>query len=350
MALTTIEISVRGKWFTVPAFYVHGKNIVVKGRLLKIAMIDAEEWLETEIDDPELCVQKLTAQRSGVLAADLFTFAQKLPATEPRYSYPMDWDSVAAVPTTSFKDWWDSVPQETRKNVRRAEKKGVSVQVRALDDDLIAGIAGVNNDCPVRQGVPYVHYGKSLDQVKKDQQSFLDRSDFVCAYHGDELIGFAKIVYRGDIASLLQILPKASQQDRRPANAIIAKAIELCGQKNVTHLTYGQFNYGNKRDNSLREFKMRNGFREILVPRYYVPLTVRGRLGMKIGLHRGLIGMLPHGAIMATVKTRAKWHELKHQYISRCSSIAEQPNRYRQTECAKPPAGSKISKEEQDSL
>ena len=54
----------------------------------------------------------------------------------------------------------------------------------------------------------------------------------------------------------------ASHQDSRPTNALLAKAVELCEAKGVSCLIYGQFNYGNKRDNPLREFKIRCGFTE----------------------------------------------------------------------------------------
>jgi hypothetical protein len=342
MAENIVETSVKGKWIKVPSLNVCGKHVVVRGRLLKVAVILDEEWLETELEDPELCVKKLKEQGPQGLRADVFTFAQKLPATRPKYEYSREFDSVAVVQTTSFKDWWERLPQETRKNVRRSQKRGVVVTVKALDDDLIGGIVGVNNDSPVRQGLYYAHYGKTSDQVRKDQSSFLDRSEFVCAYLGDELIGFMKIIYRGDVASILQFLPRASHQDKRPANALIAKAVELCAAKGISYLTYGMLNYGKRRPSPLRDFKIRNGFEEILVPRFYVPLTGWGKLCIKLNLHRGLLYNLPQSAITSFVTARTTWYHLK-QSISRCSLTVERPNSNRQTECSSPPTGSNNS-------
>jgi hypothetical protein len=333
------EVSVRGKWVTVPMLSVEGTNIIVRGKWLKTALVAAEEWLETEVENPELCISKLKEQESGTLSADIFTFAQKIPGSLPKYLYPMGSDSIAAVHLTSFKDWWDKLPQESRKNVRRSQKRGVVVTVRNLDEDLIKGIIGVNNDSPVRQGRPYAHYGKTFDQVKKDQSSYLDRSAFVCAYLGNELIGFLKIVSRGEVASILQMLPKASHQDKRPANALLAKTIELCEAKGVSYLTYGLLNYGNKRDSSLRDFKIRNGFEEMLTPRFYVPLTMWGSLSLKLKLHRGLLGILPASVIKLAVKGRAKLDILR-QSMSRCSSMSERSTCDRQMGCSNPPAGS----------
>jgi hypothetical protein len=293
----TIEISVRGKWVNVPALDVNGKKIIVKGGWIRLALIDAEEWLETDLEDPELCVARLKAQDSPELGADIFTFTQKLPARPPRFDYLMEWHSVAAARTTSFTDWWESLPRETRKNINRSQKRSVAVTVRELDDDLIRGLVDLNNDSPLRQGRRFTHYKKTFDQVKKDQASFPGRRALICAHLGEELIGFAKIVYRKDVASILQLLTKPSHNDKRPANALVAKAVELCEQKGFSHLTYGMFDYGTQRKSSLQEFKRRSGFVEILTPKFYVPLTGWGALALKLRLHRGLAGILPRRVI-----------------------------------------------------
>ncbi len=336
----SVKISIHGKWFRVPAVEANGNIIAIKGKWLKMAFIADEDFLETELQDPELCVRILKEQQSHRLCADIFTFAQKPPATAPKFTYAMELESVAAVRTASFKEWWEKLPQESRKNVRRAQKRGVELVVKQLDDDLVRDIVDLNNDSPMRQGRPFVHYGKTFDQVKEDQAAFPGRSDYVCAYFGNEMIGFLKIAYRGNIASIVQILPRASHHDRRPANALVARAVELCEAKEVSYLTYGLFNYGNKSDSPLRQFKVRNGFEEMLVPRYYVPVTAWGRVCTRLKLYRGLIGILPDRVTMVGVSVRAKWYQLMGLVRSRCSSMAERPNCNRQTECSKPPAGS----------
>jgi hypothetical protein len=307
-----LEISVKGDWVKVPSLQVGDKTIVIRGSWLKIASVHDEAWLETELEDPAHCVELLKQQKSPELKADIFTFTQKLPATEPKYGYSMEWESVAAIPLTTFKAWWEGLPQESRKNVRRSQKRGVAIQVRNLDDDVIRGIMEVNDDSPVRQGRRFTHFGKTFEQVKRDHSGFIDRSDFICAYQGDEFIGFLKIVYRGEIASMLQLLAKASHYDGRPTNAMIAKAVELCEAKKVSFVTYGQFTYGNKKDSSVVDFKVRNGFQEKLVPKFYVPLTAWGALCLKLKFHRGLLGILPQKVIAFGVNTRAKWYHRKY--------------------------------------
>src|SRR5262249_55965372 len=77
----------------------------------------------------------------------------------------------------------------------------------------------------------------------------------------------------------------------------------------------------------------------VLMPRYYVPLTVKGRICMMLNLHRGWMGILPKWAIRLGNLARSRYHSAKQRF-RRCSSTAEQSNRNRQVECANPPAGS----------
>lgn len=310
MSIDVVETTVKGKWVKVPALGYKGKTIVTKGTWLRLAQLLDEDWLDAELEDPEACAKLLKSQAREGLRADLLTFAQKLPNIAPKYEFYTEWDSVAAVPTTSFKEWWDGLPRQTRSNVQRSQKRGVRVFIRSLDAKLINGIMTVNNECALRQGKPNVHYRKSFEEVKKDHSRFADHSDHICAYAGEELIGFIWLVYRGNIASILQILTKGSHQDKRPANALIAKAVELCQENRLLYLTYGKLNYGNKKQSSLAEFKKRNGFSETLIPRFYVPLTPWGKLCMKVRLHRGPIGILPQKLIVAGLHVRSRFYDL----------------------------------------
>jgi hypothetical protein len=337
----SIQLSVYGNWVKVPALHVEGATIIATGRWLRRAVIHDEEWLQADLQDAERCVRTLKSKNSRTLGADFFTFTQKPPANEPRYAFHVEPESIAIASTSNFAAWWEGLPQETRKNVRRSAKRGVVLSVRQLDDDLVSGIMEINNESPLIQGRKSRCYGKSHAEVWRDHSSFPDRSDFICAHHENELVGFLKLVYRGEVASILGFLSKVKHSDKRPANALIAKAFEICESKGISYLTYGQFNYGNKRDSPLREFKIRNGFSEILIPRYYVPLTAWGKVGMGLGLHRGLLGVLPPRVIAMGLNARGKWFEVRTK-ISRCSLKEERPNSNRQMGRSTPPAGSNI--------
>lgn len=329
-----------GRWTKVPALYISTEAVFFRGGWLKIAVVHQEDWTEAEIKHPGLWVEGLKLHPIGGHLADIFTFTQKLPNTEPKYSYQMEWSSIAAVQIRSYQEWWTSLPQETRKNVRRAQKRGLSISVRQLDDHLVRGIMSVNDECPMVQGRPARHFGKSFEQVWKDQLDYSDRSSFICAHAESELVGFMKLVRCGSFASILTTLTRPSHQDKRPANALLARAVQICEDEQIQYLVYGLLNYGNKRDGSLREFKLRNGFNEILVPRYFVPLTIKGNLVLTLGLHRGLIGILPSRAIAIAGTMRSQFYAFK-RFLGRCSSMLEQPNRIRQMDGSNPPAGSK---------
>lgn len=302
-----MEVAVRGKWREVPSLIVHGQTIVVTGEWIRFASLHSEDWVEGELVDPAACVEAFS-NNPRAPRADILRFSQKVPGTAPRYKYPFEMRSIAVAEVSDFNKWWMSLPQETRKNARRSQKRGVEIKVKGFDAEVVQGIADVQNETPIRQGRPYPHYGKPLERVRRDHGEFVDRSDFICAYCGDEFIGFLKLVYRGNVAALLQLNSKIAHYDKRPANALLTKAVELCAEKGISHLTYGLFNYGNKGDSPLREFKERHGFVEMLVPMYYAPLTSWGAFCVKTKLYRGLMDMLPRKLITTAVTARAKWY------------------------------------------
>ena len=337
----SVQVRIKGQWVTVPVLEVNGERLITRGKWLKIAHVRGEEMRKIDLDDPELYCDALKKDTDRIVCADIFSFTQKLPATQPKYSYYMEWESVAAIHLVTYKQWWEGLPQETRKNVRRAQKRGVAIKVKEFDDDLLEGLREVNNDSPMRQGMRNAYYGLTLKETKDRYSEFVGRCDFICAYSGDEMIGFLHLVYREDVAAILNLTTKPSHFDKRPANALMAKAVEICDVRGIPYISYGLYNYGNKRVSSLREFKIRNGFQEIPVPRYFIPISLWGRLFMRAKLHRGLIGILPSSVIAVGLRVRELWYYLK-AFNRRCSSMSERSNCDRQVECSNPPAGSNI--------
>lgn len=304
MGIKPLDVRIKGKQVMASAICVENRTIFVLGKWIKVASVHDENWVEGEVvKDPEAVVASIREQK---LKADFFTFPQRLPDNKPRYVYRMEWDNVAAVPLSTYSDWWEKrIPQESRKNVRRSAKRGVVVRTVPLDDQLIQGITDIYNETPVRQGKPFPKYGQDFQAVKRDVSQILERSEFICAYFESELIGFVKLVYLGQVASILSINSKNRHFDKRPTNVLMAKTVEICCEKGMSHLLYGRYTYGNKASSPLTEFKRRNGFEKILIPRYYIPLTFKGKVVLKLNLHRGIIGMLPGGLVDFLVKLRA---------------------------------------------
>lgn len=301
MHVTTATLPLKSTPNQAASLAIEGRTIVCNGTWLKIARIFDEVWLENPLTSPAATIEMV---RNSGLGADLFTFSQLLPDVKARHSHHVEWENLAVARTTKFEAWWDSLPQESRKNVRKAQKRGVTITPVEFNDELVQGIKGIYDEAPVRQGRRFWHYGKDFATVKRENSSYLDRSQFIGAYLGGELIGFLKMVYVGNSARIMQILSMNAHYDKHPMNALLAAAVELCSKRPVDHFIYGQYIYGNKRGSSVTEFKRRNGFQQILIPRYYVPFTWKGRVGIAGGLYRGLNAMLPEPLITAALDAR----------------------------------------------
>lgn len=305
MSIQKIEVRISGKEMMVPALPVGNRVVIRTGKWLKLATVQDELFLEGEpVNDPETFVREIKA---GKLNADVFAFSQMLTNTEPKHRYFHEWDNAAGAPTSDYKDWWENrLPQEARKNVRRAAKRGIIIKPFQCDDEMIRAIMKIYNETPIRQGAPFWHYGKDFETVKKETITFPERSEFLGAFYEGELIGFVKWLYCGPFAALMAIVSMNCHQDKRPTNALIARSVEICSEKKLSYLVYGKYIYGNKTDSPLTEFKRRNGFEQIRFPRYYVPLTLKGRVALWLRLHRGISGMLPPRLYGFLVSTRAK--------------------------------------------
>lgn len=299
-----LEIRVKGRPLKVPSIRVGSRTIIVKGGHLKIASILDEEWLQKSEDSESESL--IAGVMESPLRADVFTFAQKFNEPTPKHRHFFEWDNVAAIPVSSFSQWWEQLPQESRRNIKRAKRMGVTAVEVEFNDSLVRGITEVYNADPVRQKSRFWHYGKSFDAVKAENATYLDRSRFIGAYLGSELIGFIKMVHVDGGARFMQVLAKSQHHDKRPMNLLIAKAVEICEEQKSGFVIYAKYNYGNKTFSSLTEFKRRNGFKKMSYPTYFVPLNLKGRVSVGLKLHRGLLGILPGFLITMLMQTRRR--------------------------------------------
>jgi len=294
---------------------VGGREIQVDGGLLRIARL-AADGLDS-VDDPGATLEAL---REYGIRIDLFTFMQKLPDTSPKYDYPMVWDNVAALRVSTFEQWWTKqINTNARKALRIGERKGIVVREVSFDEPLVRGISVVYNECPIRQGKPFPHYGKDLETVRRENGTFLEQSFFLGAFLEENLVGFAKLVCDQDRkqVALVQILSMIQHWDKAPMKALIAHAVRSCAERKIAHLTYGKLTYGKKQPDSLSDFKQRNGFRRIDLPRYYVPLTLTGRIALRLGMHHRLVNRLPEPLLARLRKARRQWYGWRFQVAKR---------------------------------
>jgi hypothetical protein len=239
---------------------------------------------------------------------------QMLPDTTPKHNFPREWDNVAALEISTFDRWWnEQLGKKTRNMARHAEKKGVTVREVLFDDVLVRGIWEIYNECPIRQGRRFSHYGKELETVRRMTATFLDRSIFIGAFFEEKLIGFIKLTAndRCTQAGFMYILSMAKHRDKSPTNALIAEAVRSCAKRGIPYLLYSNFVYGKRQRDSLMEFKERNGFRRIDLPRYYVPITRFGHIALRLGLHKSLVSHVPESMLAKVRELRTAWYKRK---------------------------------------
>jgi hypothetical protein len=278
-------------------------QIYCSGRgFVSVASLE-DEWYE-DVNDPESVIVALT---DCEVRPDIFTFWQRVPETEPKYGYPMEWESLAVLPISTYDHWWiKQVKGTTRNMIRKSQKSGVDVREAVFDDEFVRGMVDIFNECPVRQGRPFWHYGKDVETVKREFSRFLFREYLIGAYLGSELIGLVMLADAGRYGILGQFISKLRHRDKATNNALIAKTVEVCVERQLPYL-----NYTDWRDTTLVDFKRYNGFREMRVPRYFVPLTAKGRLALQLGLHHGWRAIMPPPIRNSLKKLRKSWYQLR---------------------------------------
>jgi hypothetical protein len=292
-------------------FSFEARDVLVQGQLCRLAQVDADGY--KFLADPESAIAAL---RRSNTRADLFTFLQKLPETSPRYPFPFEWENLAVLPISTFDYWWSQqIGFKARNKAKQAQKKGIQIREVPFDDALVHGIWQIYNEVPVRQGRRFPHYGKSLEAVRAMSATFLDSSIFIGAFDSNKLIGFIKLTMDDTRtqAGMMHILSLIGCRDKAPTNALVVQAVRSCADRGISHLTYANFAYGKKARSSLSDFKERNGFQRVDLPRYYVPLTRWGAVAFRLGLHRRLAERLPEHVAAKLRELRNRWYQHRFQ-------------------------------------
>jgi hypothetical protein len=295
------DVLVKGRPGLIPCVEVQGQTFTLTRGPVKVISLE-DEWYE-DVRDPEAVIDVLKAQRDPI--ADVLTFWQRLPDIKPRYQYHQEWDEIAALSSKSYHEWFNQgIKPRVRSQIRRAEKEGVVVRRTEFDDEFVRGMTLIFNEAPIRQGRRFWHYGKDFETVKRQFSRFIHREHMIGAYLRDEMIGLIMLGNAGTFGLTGQIISSIRHRDKATNNVLVAKAVEVCATLGLEHLVYLFWS-----DDSLGEFKRRCGFEKTLVPRYYVPLTPKGRLALKLGAHRGWKAMLPPGIIASLRRLRFRWYD-----------------------------------------
>lgn len=284
-------------------------DALIEGKLLRLLRLDAEGY--DYIGDPAAAIGDIRSRR---IKADLFTFVQRPFHNLAGDNFYRETDNFACLSIASYDEWFNhKIDFKARNKARKAPKAGIVIQEVEFNDSFVEGISAIYNESPVRQGRQFWHYQKPLDQVRKMNATFMERSIFIGAFLEGRLIGFIKMVTSRDgrLAGLMQILSLLSQRDKAPTNALVAQAVKSCADRGIEHLLYANFSYGNKQLDGLAEFKRANGFEKVEVARYFVPLTLKGAIALRLGLHRDAKNLIPEPLAANYRKLRASWNSKK---------------------------------------
>jgi hypothetical protein len=274
------------------------QTLAVSGKFCRIARLKDEPY--EVVPDAKDFAKQLKKAGAG---ADVFSFSQRIGETEPKYDLPHEFDTYAVLPITTYDDWFkNQIDFKTRNKVRKVGKNGVELRQSELTDDFVRGVIGIYNESPFVQGRKNWHYQKSLEEMRKMLGTFPDRSIFVGAYFKDEMVGFIKLIYAGEIVNFIHIISKVAHRDKAPTNGLLAKAIEISAARKAKFLHYGIW-----ARRGMGVFKINHCFVPQQIPRYYVPLNLKGALALKLKLHQPLRSRIPEKWVDKAVDLRNRW-------------------------------------------
>jgi hypothetical protein len=292
---------VKGKPTQIPCVDIDGNRLTLERGLIRTIRLE-DEWFY-DIRDPEELIKRLTANKETI--ADIFTFWQRYPETTPEFKYFLEWDDIAVLPISSYENWINhQIKPRVRGLIKKSLKEGIVVKESVYDEAFVQGMTTIFNESPVRQGRRFWHYGKDYETVRKQFSKHLDRETMIGAYLGEELIGFIMLGDAGKYCVTGQIISSLKHRDKATNNLLIAKAVEICAERGKEALIYLFWS-----DDSLSEFKRRCGFKCTRVPRYYVPLTYRGKLALSLKLHQGWRALIPRWLLTFYKSSRRKLYQ-----------------------------------------
>jgi hypothetical protein len=285
----------RGKINSRGPYYEALRTILEVDKELQTLAIRKKFFLKIATDTKEyersVILTKESLGKIRLRGADIFSFIERkwcCPIANPPDSWVKTSDNIALLTITTYGEWLKNIGKKTQNMIWKAEKSDVQTDETQPDDELAEGIWKIYNETPIRQGRDFPNYGISLEAVKAEVLSPRNCT-YIGAYYQEELVGFAQLDHGDNLTVIHQMLSLQKHWDKAANNALMAKAVEICASKNIKWLIYGRIGDHPTLDN----FKQDNGFVKFELPRYCVPLTKKGKLATRLGLHREMKDALP---------------------------------------------------------
>ncbi len=263
------------------------EKLILTKKIFFVLAKDPEEYQKDIVPTREFC-EKLRERE-----VDVFTFAERswiASTPNPSSLWVREEDSVGLLRVTSYEKWLKDIVKKTRHNmVRRAEKFGIRTEiVTEINEKFIQDVWKIYNETPIRQNRAFPHYGISTEALKN--MIHKENCTIIAAFMQDELVGVAQMSHGNNVVILSQLLSLQKHWKTAINNALIAKAVQICEARGIRWLLYGRMETAHP---SLDSFKRHNGFSKFPLTRFYVPLTGKGKIALKLGLHKELKDALP---------------------------------------------------------
>lgn len=222
--------------------------------------------------------------------ADLFTFTERsFIENKASYGFKREDEPIALLKIKSHDEWWKKqINKKVRNMIRKAEKEKVEVVPAKIDENFVRAAHRIYNETPIRQGRRYVGYGVSLESVK-GKFANLQNSEVLGAYLNDELIGLLWMACGDRVARIKSFISLIKHRNTAPSNVLMSEAVKKCCEEGIGFIIYEKMGYLP----GLDSFKQHNGFVRYMAPRYYIPLSERGAVAIKLRAHKKIEYSLP---------------------------------------------------------
>lgn len=272
-------------------------ELTIRGWGLRTARL-RHEWCDF-LEDPATAIAELRRTRR----ADLLTFVRDVGETDRATGWHCEPTALAVLTITSYDAWWEQIGKKKRNQIRKARKSGVEVRECVLGPEFARGVEALYNECPVRQGRRFYHYGQTAAEIEEELGSFGDRTILLGAYVDGTLVGFVKLFRAVHALRIVHILAKLAERDKCVMDALIDASVRQTIALGRRHLHYGSWT-----DRGIGAFRTKHGFERIELPRYFVPLSRRGEWMLRWGLHRPIRARLPDAWLEPLLRWRARWN------------------------------------------
>ena len=216
--------------------------------------------------------------------ADLFSFWNRDWIQPRTYDYPSVEDNVCLLSISAHREWFRQIKRKTRNMIRKSQKSDCTVASLAFNRDSYERILQIFQETPTRQGRPFPnYYMTSWRHVAEKLMPWQATSQLIGLFLKDTLIGFTALVFVDGYILISHFLSYQQHYDKAPNNRLMSAIVQTAEAKGIHTIVYGKMASGNT---GLNRFRRHHGFRRFRVPRYYVAMSGKGRVIMKIGINR----------------------------------------------------------------